>query len=159
MPLSSIPSNSKFHLLFFRELLPATRCAILLFVSFCLTLNGGCSSSGLYSVTGKVTDQAGQPIEGLTGSEVMFIGGSTSSVGEIKADGSFTMFTNKPGDGVPPGDYTVYMPRRRIDSEREAPQSIEAKFEKPETSGLEAKVESKSNRFEFKVNRAGKKTG
>jgi len=126
-------------------------------VSVCLTINGGCSSTGLYSVTGKVTDEAGQPIEGLTGSEVSFEGGSSSSVGEIKADGSFTLYTNKPGDGVPPGDYKVYFPRRRIDSEREAPQSIETKFEKPETSGLEAKVEPKSNKFEFKLNRAGKK--
>jgi hypothetical protein len=126
-------------------------------VAFCLTFNGGCSSSGLYSVTGKVTDEGGHPIDGLTGSEVMFIGGNSSSVGEIKADGSFSMYTNKPGDGVPPGDYTVYFPRRRIDSEREAPQSIATKFEKPEASGLEAKVEKKSNRFEFKVARAGKK--
>jgi hypothetical protein len=87
----------------------------------------------------------------------MFIGGSNSSGGEIKADGSFTMYTNKPGDGVPPGEYTVYFPRRRIDTEREAPQAIETKFEKPETSGLQAKVEPKNNRFEFKLNRAGKK--
>ena len=130
---------------------------IILDVAFCLTINGGCSSAGLYSVTGKVTDEAGQPIEGLTGSEVSFEGGSSSSVGEIKADGSFTLYTNKPGDGVPPGDYKVYFPRRRIDSEREAPQSIAAKFEKPETSNLEVKVEPKSNRFEFKVTRAGKK--
>jgi hypothetical protein len=126
-------------------------------VAICLTINGGCSSSGLYSVTGKVTDEAGQPIEGLTGSEVSFEGGSSSSVGEIQADGSFTLFTNKPGDGVPPGDYKVYFPRRRIDTEREAPQSIDTKFEKMETSGLEVKVEPKNNHFEFKVKRAGKK--
>src|SRR4029079_9580808 len=119
--------------------------------------NGGCSSTGLYYVSGKVTDETGQPIEGLAGSEIMFEGASSSSVGEIQPDGTYRLYTNKPGDGVPPGDYKVYFPRRRIDSEREAPQSIETKFEKPETSGLEAKVEPKSNRFEFKVNRSGKK--
>src|SRR4051812_46698711 len=157
MFLSSIPQHFRFWQQFLHATLPMNRCAIILLAALCLTFNGGCSSSGLYSVTGKVTDQTGQPIEGLTGSEVSFEGGSSSSVGEIKPDGSFTLYTNKPGDGVPPGDYKVYFPRRRIDSEREAPQSIEAKFEKPETSGFEVKVEPKSNKFEFKLNRAGKK--
>src|SRR5262249_12635531 len=113
----------------------------------------GCGPAGQYPVTGKVVDQQGQPIPGLDGSEIYFISGNTSSVGSIAADGSFDMYTSRPGDGVPPGDYDVYIPRRRIDSEREAPQSIEAKFERPETSGLKAKVESKKNTFEFKVNR------
>ena len=159
MTLSSFRHISRVFPRFSKKRLIAPYCLITLIVSLCFIFNGGCSSSGLYAVTGKVTDEAGQPVEGLAGSEVMFIGGSTSSVGEIKADGSFTMFTNKPGDGVPPGDYTVYIPRRRIDSEREAPQSIEAKFEKPETSGFDAKVEPKNNRFEFKVKRTGKKAG
>ena len=158
MFLSSIPLEFQIFQPFFAGILPARRCELLLLVLLCLTCNGGCSSSGLYSVTGKVTDQTGQPIEGLTGSEVSFEGGSSSSVGEIKADGSFTLYTNKPGDGVPPGEYKVYFPRRRIDSEREAPQSIEGKFEKPETSGIEVKVEPKSNTFDFKLNRFGKKS-
>lgn len=113
----------------------------------------------MFPVTGKVVDQAGQPVEGLTGSEIVFsqIDGKNSSVGEIQADGSFKMFTNSPGDGVAPGDYKVYIPRRHIDPERQAPQSIETKVEKIETSNLEAKVEKKRNTFEFKVNRAGKK--
>ena len=134
-------------------------CLIILSAPICLTINGGCSSTGLYSVTGKVTDETGQPIEGLAGSEIMFEGASSSSVGEIQPDGSYRLYTNKPGDGVPPGEYKVYFPRRRIDSEREAPQSIEAKFEKLETSALEAKVEPTSNRFDFHVKRAGKKAG
>jgi len=128
---------------------------------FWLAANGGCSTSGYYPVQGKIVDQAGQTVEGLEGSEIVFLQpegkGSISSVGDIKADGTFRMYTERPGDGVPPGEYTVYIPRRRIDSEREAPQSIEAKFEKPESSGLRAKVEPKRNTFEFKVNRFSKK--
>lgn len=113
----------------------------------------------MFPVTGKVVDQAGQPVEGLAGSEIVFsqVEGKSSSVGEIQADGSFKMFTDSPGDGVPPGDYKVYIPRRHLDPERQAPQSIETKVEKLETSNLEAKVEKKRNNFEFKVNRAGKK--
>jgi len=103
-----------------------------------------------------VTDKQGQSIPGLEGSQIVFEGASTSSVGEIAADGTFSMFTDRPGDGVPPGEYQVYIPRRRIDPEREAPQSINTKFEKPQTSDLKATVEPKSNSFEFQVDRAGR---
>src|SRR5689334_3286692 len=98
MLLSSIQPIIIFFLQIVKRILPENRWAIAILVAFCLTFNGGCSSSGLYSVTGKVTDQTGQPIEGLTGSEVSFEGGSSSSVGEIKGDGSFILYTNKPGD-------------------------------------------------------------
>jgi hypothetical protein len=121
----------------------------------CLVLLAGCNSSGKYPVHGKVTDKQGQPIAGLEGSQIVFEGTSTSSVGEIAADGSYTLFTDRPGDGVPPGDYQVYIPRRRIDPEREAPQAINARFEKPQTSDLKATVEPKTNTFDFQVDRAG----
>jgi hypothetical protein len=123
---------------------------------FCLAIVG-CSNSGYYQVHGKVVDRQGQPIPGLEGSQIVFSatgGGTTSSIGEIAADGSFTMFTERPGDGVPPGEYVVYIPRRYIDPERPAPQVIDSKFEKLETSPLTAKVEAKTNTFEFKVDRS-----
>src|SRR6478736_4266188 len=65
-------------------------------------ISGGCSSSGYYSVQGKVVDQSGQPIAGLEGSQIVFtlVDGPTSSVGEIGSDGSFTIFTDRPGDGA-----------------------------------------------------------
>ncbi len=99
-------------------------------------------------------DPSGQPIPGLEGSQIVFtmVNGPTSSVGEIAVDGSFSMFTDKPGDGVPPGEYEVNIPRRYLDPEHPAPQAIDAKYEKPETSGLKATVEPKKNTFEFKVN-------
>jgi hypothetical protein len=121
-----------------------------------LSVLAGCNSSGKYPVRGKVTDKQGQPIPGLEGSQIVFEGASTSSVGEIAADGSFTLFTDRPGDGVPPGEYQVYIPRRRIDPEREAPQAIGAKFETPQTSDLKATVEPKANHFDFQVDRAGR---
>jgi hypothetical protein len=118
-----------------------------------LVVSGGCSSTGYYPVQGKVVDSAGQPIPGLEGSEIVFtlVGGQTSSIAQIEDDGSFKLFTDKPGDGAPPGEYQVYIPRRRIDTERAAPQVIDAKYEQPETSDLKATVENKRNNFEFKV--------
>jgi hypothetical protein len=124
-----------------------------------LLLAAGCNSSGLYPVSGRVVDQTGEPISGLEGTEIVFSSenGNNSSIGEIKADGSFTMFTSRPGDGVPPGEYSVYIPRRHIDVERKAPQTIDAKFEDIGSSPLKAKVEPQRNSFEFKVDKAGRK--
>ncbi len=133
---------------------------LLILACLFLATNGGCSTSGFYPVQGKVVDdESGQPVPGLEGSEIVFsqIDGKSSSIGELQPDGSFRMFTESPGDGVPPGDYKVYIPRRHLDPERQAPQTIETKFEKIETSSLKAKVEKKRNTFEFKVNRIGKK--
>jgi len=125
----------------------------------CLVLSGGCSSAGYYPVQGKVVDAAGQPIPGLEGSEIVFtlVGGQTSSIAPIEDDGSFHLYTDKPGDGAPPGEYQVYIPRRRIDAERAAPQVIDAKYEKPETSGLQATVDKKRNTLEFKVAKVAKR--
>ena len=121
--------------------------------------NGGCSSTGQYPVRGKVVDPAGQAIEGLEGSQIVFtmVNGPTSSVGEITVDGSFTLFTQKPGDGVPPGEYDVNIARRYIDPEHPAPRVIDAKYEMPATSGLKATVEAKKNTFEFKVSPIAKR--
>jgi hypothetical protein len=118
-------------------------------------LGSGCGRSGNYPVRGRVVDQQGQAIPGLEGSQNVFtqVDGLTSRVGEIGADGSFDMFTERPGDGVPLGKYQVHIPRRYLDPEHAAPQAIQAKFEKPDTSGLEATVEAKTNVLEFKVAR------
>ncbi len=117
-------------------------------------LASGCSTGGYYPAQGRVVDPQGQTFPGLVGSEIVFtmVDGPTSSVGEIQADGSFKLFTERPGDGVPPGKYQVNIPRRYLDPERPAPQVIDGKYERPETSGLEATVEPKKNEFEFKVN-------
>src|SRR5689334_12905995 len=89
----------------------APRRLALVFVFVAAAISGGCSSAGYYSVQGKVVDPAGQPIAGLEGSQIVFtlIDGRTSSVGEIASDGSFILFTDKPGDGAPPGKYQVHI--------------------------------------------------
>lgn len=122
----------------------------------CLSiLIAGCNPSGLYPVSGKVVDESGNAIPGLEKSNyVMFAqvpDGLSSSMGEINADGSFTLFTNKPGDGVLPGDYFVYLPRKHIDPEKAMPQVIVGKFESLDHSGWTKTVEKKRNHFELKV--------
>lgn len=72
---------------------------------FALVAVVGCS--GRAQVTGKVTFSDGTPLDcGV----VNFANDTTICKGEInKEDGTFKMRTFKPGDGVPPGTYKVYV--------------------------------------------------
>ena len=64
----------------------------------------GCG--GRSQVHGKVVFSDGSP---LTYGTVNFTNNDTLCKGEIQEDGSFKMRTFKPGDGVPPGTYKVYL--------------------------------------------------
>jgi hypothetical protein len=131
------------------------RLRTVIFLAASLCLAAGCNTSGLYPVTGEVVDASGKPIPGLEKSNyVMFAqvpDGTSSSMGEILADGSFRLFTNKPGDGVAPGDYYVYLPRKHLDPERAMPQLVAGKFESIEQSGWTKTVEKKRNHFVLEV--------
>jgi hypothetical protein len=135
--------------------IPRSFAAAALFGSLCTSLISGCHSGEYYPVSGQIVDMQGQPIEGIEGAQVVFSlqNGLTSSVGDVQADGSFEMFTERPGDGVPPGEYRVLIARKYLDPERPAPQVIDARYENFDSSGLKAMVEPKSNVFEFKVER------
>jgi hypothetical protein len=113
----------------------------------------GCNSSGLYPVQGKIVDLKGNSIPGIEGSQIHFssLDGKISSVGEVQADGSFSLFTHKPGDGVQPGEYEIVIVRKWLDPEHAAPLAIDPKYESFATSGLKRTVEPKSNTFELKI--------
>lgn len=117
----------------------------------------GCNWDGFYPVGGRVVDMAGQPIPALAGSQLEFeaVDGSSSSVGEILADGSFQLTTLRRHDGAPPGQYKVLIARKYLDPETAAPRAILPKYEDYATSELTATVEKKSNAFEFKVEPIG----
>jgi hypothetical protein len=78
-----------------------------------LLSQAGCSKRSAYQVTGHVQHKDGTPITG--GTRVVHFEPTASStatirkmaIGEIAPDGSFTMYTRKPGDGVIPGTYAV----------------------------------------------------
>lgn len=61
---------------------------------------------GKPKVTGKVTFADGSP---LTVGTVNFTDDKIICKGSIQDDGTFEMRTLKPGDGVPPGTYKVYL--------------------------------------------------
>ena len=74
-----------------------------LLVAFLALTGTGCGQ--LYHIKGKVTLD-GQPLAGAT---VQFVpeDGSRPAVGTTATDGTFTLTTYKPGDGVLPGEYRV----------------------------------------------------
>ena len=64
----------------------------------------GCGKG--FSVNGKVTFPDGTP---LTAGFVCFDSATTSFTGTINASGEYQITGAKPGDGVPPGEYQVYI--------------------------------------------------
>jgi hypothetical protein len=134
----------------------------------------GCGDDGLgrrYRVSGTVTYK-GQPVP--KGSISFYpSGGGTETRGAagVITDGKYTMSTQGENDGVFPGDYLVAITARDVDmstaqehvakhggSARQddvskayatAKSLIPKKYEVPEQSKLTAKVEAKSNTFDF----------
>jgi len=75
----------------------------LLFVASVLVVSG---CGGRCQVTGKVTFSDGTP---LTFGTVTFSNDTTMCKGDVQEDGTYRMRTFKPGDGVPPGTYKIYI--------------------------------------------------
>ena len=138
-----------------------TVCFIFLFV-VCII---GCSKN--CKVTGKVTFDDGSP---LTKGTVCFESTKEQCKGEIDSSGSYTMGYLGTSDGVPPGDYKVFIVgavddtgetitsrNRRVDSRwtREQPvvqPLINAKYTLSSTSGLTCTVNG-STKYDIKVSK------
>ena len=127
--------------------------------AFLLCFVVGCGSN--VKVTGKVLFEDGSPL--ATGT-VIFDDGKMQAKGDLGSDGSYSLYTLNPNDGIPPGDYKVYLigtlsggsiggkgnvvslPKELVDQ----------KFNRPETSGLVCQVKGKTT-FDFKVTPPSKK--
>ncbi|MBX6316173.1 MAG: hypothetical protein IRY99_25170, partial [Isosphaeraceae bacterium] len=116
----------------------------------------GCGRSGpeLAPVTGKVTYK-GQPVpRGTISFQPVDPKQGAPATGTIEPDGTYTMQTTEPGDGVRPGQYRVAITAREeapiLDYIPKTPPPppkslIPEKYENPETSGLTATVKSGRN--------------
>ena len=69
--------------------------------------------------------------------------------GAIENDGSFTMMTQSPGDGVAPGQYKVVLKVWR-DYRRQIP-AVPQKYTDASTTPLEAVVDDDNVQFDFVV--------
>lgn len=94
----------------------------------------------------------------VTQGTIKLTDGKFAATGSIKPDGTYTVGSVKANDGLPPGEYKVYI----IGAEKmeTAPggglpmltYTIDRKYEKAETSGLTLKVE-KSMTHDFELDR------
>jgi len=71
---------------------------------FCVLLAAGCG--GNVKVTGKVTFPDGEP---LTTGQVVFENEKISAMGKLTGDGTYTLGTDKESNGIPKGQYRVYI--------------------------------------------------
>lgn len=119
-------------------------------------LTAGCGGGdGALEVTGVVTGADGSPIPG-EGGMVLFQPAAAGenatgkhATGAVKPDGTFTMMTRTPGDGMQPGQYKVVLQLWKNYSKQEL--AVPKKYSGAETTPLEATVDGDHTHFEFKV--------
>ncbi|MBQ9812747.1 MAG: hypothetical protein IJM54_05490 [Thermoguttaceae bacterium] len=135
--------------------------------TFLLTVCVGCSQN--VPVSGKVTFEDGAP---LTKGTVFFDNGKISGKGLLQEDGSFKIGFEKEGNGIPKGDYNVYIMGAVEESAKESNSNdalgkggglsmndivvtnlIDPKYRSASTSGLTVSVTGKTTNCDFTVTR------
>ena len=114
---------------------------------------GGCSSQGLFSVSGKVAHKDGTPV---TAGLVIFepVDQKISARGAIKADGTFQLGTNTNNDGAAEGEYKVLIAPPPLPEEGKRLRSpISPKYQSLQTTPLKFTVtkDARKNKFEIDV--------
>ena len=84
---------------------------------------------------------------------VVFETDSFMADGQIKPDGTYTLSSLKPGDGLPAGTYKVSISAVEYDADERQVIIVHPKFSDPNTSGLTAVVSKGQSRFDFTVTR------
>lgn len=118
----------------------------------------GCGS-GLCPVSGTLTWKDGSPAKELSGGQVVFEESEkhVSSIGVIGPEGTFTMTTNKPGDGVPTGHYLVaileHRPNANAAGTQLVPAKLDLKYADLNSSGLAVDIKPGKNAVSFALDR------
>lgn len=120
-----------------------------------------CGCSGKQPLGGRVTfSDDNTPI---TKGVVFFSTPTFYAQGAIKPDGSYTVGTDRMSDGLPKGEYAVYIAGTEMIEFGKNKQGhpvekrtrlIDPKYEKPETSGLTFLADGKNRKFDISVERA-----
>lgn len=118
----------------------------------------GCGSN--VTLRGKVTySDDNSPLEVGT---VCFESANHVARGPLKSDGTYTVGSTSAKDGLPPGEYKVYITgadRYEKSGPKIAPVSvpislIDSKFTSPSRSDLTVKVDRSTKKFDFSVDRS-----
>lgn len=122
--------------------------AVLLLVSCAFVYFGYDRKSNNVQVTGKVSFEDGNP---LPEGRIIFQDEQFEYFSDLNPDGTFCLWTVREGDGIPPGNYRVYL---RFGNVPDEDLPVMPVFTSPRDSELTARVENgKRNRFEFVVRR------
>jgi len=143
-------------------------------LSFSLITAFGCGDDGLgkrYPVSGTVTYKDQPLAKGAISFYATGAGNETRGAFGTIENGKYSVSTQSDGDGAFPGDYVVSINAREADMSaaeknakggsarqddvlkayKNAKSPIPQKYEVPESSGLKAKVEARSNTFNFNL--------
>ena len=123
---------------------------VFLFIVVIVAATIGCR--GNVQSRGTVKFDDGSPLsEGV----IYFSTAQNEYFSALKSDGTFSIWAVREGDGLPPGQYLVYVTFPSILDPKDWP--VDKKFTVPETSGWTADVQpGGKNRFEFVVTRPAK---
>ncbi|MDR0611424.1 MAG: hypothetical protein LBG58_15055 [Planctomycetaceae bacterium] len=135
---------------------------ILFFAGVLLLSLTGCSDNIKVNGTVKYADGSA-----LTTGTVIFGDGKKQFQGDVKNDGTFRIEGAKSGNGIPKGQYKVwlanttiveYQMKKNSNGEEVADKRVETvhvsqQFNSPETSGLSANVDAAHKTFDFIVER------
>jgi predicted small lipoprotein YifL len=129
-----------------------------------ILLNGCGPGKGPFPVEGKVVWEDDQPATELVNAIVIFDlpAEKTSARGNIQADGTFKLTTNKSDDGALAGDYKVLIIEvgRKSGGGPEgsniAPGAMDSMYSDPSTTDLQVTVKPGTNPITLKLKRAGK---
>jgi hypothetical protein len=112
---------------------------------------GGGGSGDALQVTGTVKNADGSTLDLSQGGLVLFmpVGEGTAATGNLNADGSFSMMTKQPGDGMKPGAYKVLLQIWK--DYRAGTLAVPQQYGDASTTPLEATVDADHTHFDFQV--------
>ena len=122
----------------------------LIFLIFPLLLCAACSKN--QPLSGQVTfrDDGSPVTEGV----VTFTDGKSEARGKIAPDGKYVVGFEKETNGIPPGQYAVYISGAGKSDGNVFISSIDVKYNEPKTSALTFTADGSTSTFDIQVDRA-----
>mgnify|MGYP001325404254 CR=1 FL=1 len=115
----------------------------------------GCGDPKYFPVTGIVVDEQGKPFTELNGATVVFeaVEQSSSAVGEVQADGTFSMSSETADDGCVPGKQRVAIGLVFGDGDGPQVRVVDPQYDTVKTSELTVDIEKKHNHIRLQLKR------